>query len=113
MLSNLKQLDISNNRFSGDLPGLARISGLTMFLAQNNQLTVEIPEFDFSNLDQFNVSNNFFKGSIPDTKGKFPASCYLGNPELCGEIVKKKCPLPKRNKRRLQEPRNLDYLVKW
>ncbi|XWS40770.1 hypothetical protein CRYUN_Cryun17cG0024100 [Craigia yunnanensis] len=96
MLSNLKQLDISNNRFSGDLPGLSRISGLTMFLAQNNQLTGVIPEFDFSNLDQFNVSYNFFEGPIPDVKDKFPPSCYLGNPELCGEILQKKCPPSKK-----------------
>ncbi|XVF14132.1 hypothetical protein REPUB_Repub09cG0031000 [Reevesia pubescens] len=103
MLSNLKQLDISNNMFSGDLPGLARISGLTMFLAQNNQLTGEIPEFDFSNLDQFNVSNNFFQGPIPDEKGKFPASCYLGNPELCGEIVQRKCPPSKKKSKGLSK----------
>ncbi|XVE67959.1 hypothetical protein DITRI_Ditri09bG0029800 [Diplodiscus trichospermus] len=96
MLSNLKQLDISNNKFSGNLPGLARISGLTMFLAQNNQLTGEIPPFDFSNLDQFNVSYNLFEGPIPDANGKFPLSCYLGNPDLCGEILQKKCPPSKK-----------------
>ncbi|XVF58107.1 hypothetical protein PTKIN_Ptkin07bG0036100 [Pterospermum kingtungense] len=96
MLSNLKELDISNNRFTGDLPDLARISGLTMFLAQNNQLTGKIPEFDFSNLDQFNVSNNFFEGPIPDADGKFPPSCYLGNPDLCGDVINKTCPPTKR-----------------
>ncbi|KAK8653322.1 hypothetical protein V6N13_127329 [Hibiscus sabdariffa] len=58
MLGNLIQLDISNNRFGGELSGLARISGLQMLLVQNNQLTGEIPGFDFLNLDQFNVSNN-------------------------------------------------------
>ncbi|XVF60352.1 hypothetical protein PTKIN_Ptkin08bG0038100 [Pterospermum kingtungense] len=96
MLGNLKQLDISNNRFSGDLPGLSRISGLKLLYAQSNQLTGKIPEFDFSNLDQFNVSYNFFQGPIPDAIGKFPPSCYLGNPELCGEMLQKKCPPSKK-----------------
>ncbi|XP_039016849.1 probable inactive receptor kinase At2g26730 [Hibiscus syriacus] len=99
MLGNLIQLDISNNRFSGELPGLARISCLQMFLAQNNQLTGEIPEFDFSNLDQFNVSNNNFQGPIPDVSQKFPADCYLNNPGLCGEILHKTCPPSKKKSR--------------
>ncbi|OMP06660.1 hypothetical protein CCACVL1_01483 [Corchorus capsularis] len=96
MLSNLKQLDISNNQFSGDLPGFGRITGLRMFLAQNNQLTGEIPEFDFDNLDQFNVSNNLFKGPIPADANRFPVSCFLGNPGLCGDILQIKCPLKKK-----------------
>ncbi|XVF16463.1 hypothetical protein REPUB_Repub10bG0032900 [Reevesia pubescens] len=103
MLSNLKQLDISNNGFSGDLTGLARISGLTMFLAQNNQFTGEILEFDFSNLAKFNVSNNFFEAPIPDAKGKFPPSCYLGNPELCGDILQEKCPPSKKKSKGLSK----------
>jgi hypothetical protein len=91
MLGNLKRLDISNNKFSGNLPELSRISGLTMFLAQNNQLSGEIPKFDFSNLDQFNVSNNNFSGLIPDGGSSFPASSFLGNPGLCGDPLPSKC----------------------
>ncbi|OMP10655.1 hypothetical protein COLO4_04369 [Corchorus olitorius] len=77
--------------------GFGRITGLKMFLAQNNQLTGEIPEFDFDNLDQFNVSNNLFKGPIPADANRFPASCFLGNPGLCGDILQIKCP-PKKKK---------------
>lgn len=109
MLGNLKQLDISNNRFSGDLPGLSRISGLRMFLAQKNQLTGEIPEFDFSNLVQFNVSNNFLKGPIPDVKDRFPASCFLGNPELCGDILQKPCPREKKKSKGVSKNQILMY----
>ncbi|GMI68415.1 hypothetical protein like AT2G26730 [Hibiscus trionum] len=108
MLGNLIQLDISNNRFGGDLPGLGRISGLQMFLAQNNQLTGEIPDFDFSNLDQFNVSNNNFQGPIPDVNHKFPANCYLDNPGLCGEILQKTCPPSKKKSKGLS---NKDILM--
>ncbi|KAL4653514.1 hypothetical protein ACB092_01G309300 [Castanea dentata] len=91
MLGNLKRLDISRNKFSGDLPELSRISGLTMFLAQDNQLSGQIPKFDFSNLDQFNISNNNFSGPIPDVGGRFSNSSFSGNPELCGKPLSKEC----------------------
>ncbi|KAL4378673.1 hypothetical protein GQ457_02G011670 [Hibiscus cannabinus] len=101
MLGNLIQLDISNNRFGGELPGLARVSSLQMFLAQNNQLKGEIPAFDFSNLDQFNVSNNNFQGPIPDVSQKFHADSYLNNAGLCGEVLQKTCPPPKKKSKGL------------
>lgn len=92
MLSNLKRLDVSYNNFSGALPDLSRISGLTMFLAQYNQFTDKIPQFDFSNLRQFNVSYNDLSGPIPDTHGKFDLSSFFGNPKLCGDPLPNKCP---------------------
>ena len=91
MLGNLKRLDISNNKFSGNLPEVSRISGLTMFLAQNNQLSGEIPKFDFSNLVQFDVSNNNFSGLIPDGGSRFHTSSFLGNPGLRGDPLLQKC----------------------
>ncbi|XP_061349291.1 probable inactive receptor kinase At2g26730 [Gastrolobium bilobum] len=91
MLDNLKSLDISNNKFSGPLPDLSRISGLNVFLAQNNDLSGDIPSFDFSNLDHFNVSFNNFRGLIPDVHGHFLADSFLGNPELCGDPLPKNC----------------------
>lgn len=97
MLNNLKRLDISNNQFSGSLPDLYRISGLKMFLAQNNYLGGTIPAFEFSNFDQFNVSFNNFRGRIPNVHGYFSADSFLGNPELCGDPLPKNCsdkPMP-------------------
>lgn len=91
-LSNLKRLDISTNGFSGQVSGLSRISGLMSFLAENNQLSGPIPDFDFSNLDFFNVSNNNFSGPIPDVKGKFAIDSFSGNPELCGTPLPNACP---------------------
>ncbi|KAF6175960.1 hypothetical protein GIB67_003448 [Kingdonia uniflora] len=91
-LSNLKRLDISNNKFFGKLPNLPKISGLVSFLAQYNDLTGQIPKFDFSNLQLFNISFNNFTGPIPDLKGRFSADSVLGNSALCGEPLLNSCP---------------------
>lgn len=94
-LGNLKRLNISNNDLSGPLPDLSRISGLLTFLAQNNQLTGGIPNFNFSNLFQFNVSNNNFSGPIPgDVNGRFGLDSFSGNKLLCGEPLPNLCPPP-------------------
>lgn len=90
-LNNLKRLDISTNFFYGELPDLQLISGLISFLAENNQLKGQIPDFDFLNLMQFNVSNNNFSGPIPDVKGRFGEDSFLGNPNLCGKPLENSC----------------------
>lgn len=102
-LNNLKRLDISTNNFYGELPDVQLISGLISFLAENNQLKGQIPDFDFLNLMQFNVSNNNFSGPIPDVKGRFGEDSFLGNPNLCGKPLETSClpipsPLPAKNK---------------
>ncbi|XAR51843.1 Non-specific serine/threonine protein kinase [Bertholletia excelsa] len=90
-LNNLKLLDISGNNFSGKLSDLARISGLQELFAQNNQLTGPIPNFDFQNFAQFNVSFNNLVGQIPSGGDIFPASSFMGNPQLCGIPLPNKC----------------------
>ncbi|XP_050224114.1 probable inactive receptor kinase At2g26730 [Mercurialis annua] len=91
-LGNLKRLQISNNSLSGQIIGLSRISGLISFLAENNRLSGEIPEFHFSNLQEFNVANNYFSGPIPDVKSKFISDSFSGNPGLCGNPLPNSCP---------------------
>ena len=90
-LNNLKRLEISDNRFTGDLPSLPRISGLRDFIAQNNLFSGSIPEFDFDNLETFNVSNDNFSGRIPPGGDRFTPTSYLGNPKLCGVPLPNKC----------------------
>ncbi|OAY25900.1 probable inactive receptor kinase At2g26730 [Manihot esculenta] len=92
LLNNLKRSDISNNQFSGGISTMSRISGLTSFLAQDNELTGKIPDFNFSDLQQFNVSNNNFIGQIPDVQGRFGADSFSGNPGLCGKPLLNACP---------------------
>ncbi|KAK4427164.1 putative inactive receptor kinase [Sesamum alatum] len=91
-LSNLKRVDVSDNGFSGGIPDMSRISGLLTFLADNNQLSGEIPKFEFSNLEEFNVSNNNLSGPVPDFGGRFNETSVLGNPRLCGKPLSNACP---------------------
>ncbi|XP_077222874.1 putative inactive receptor kinase At2g26730 [Tasmannia lanceolata] len=93
-LNNLKRLFVFNNNFSGNLPDLPKISGLLSFLAQNNQLTGEIPQFNFENLVAFNVSFNNFSGPVPELGGRFGTNSLIGNSGLCGKLVEKLCPPP-------------------
>ncbi|XAR71187.1 Non-specific serine/threonine protein kinase [Bertholletia excelsa] len=96
-LKYLKGLNISGNNFSGTLANLEQISGLQVLLAENNQLTGQIPSFNFTNFLQFNVSYNNLTGRIPQRGHKFQPRSYYGNPELCGDPLPNKCmpsPLP-------------------
>ncbi|XP_065879738.1 probable inactive receptor kinase At2g26730 [Euphorbia lathyris] len=90
-LTNLQRLDISYNNFSGNVPNISQLAGLDMFLVQYNQLSGRIPNFDLTRFGYFNVSFNDFTGPIPDKLGNFNESSFLGNPGLCGEILKRNC----------------------
>ncbi|KAM7475549.1 hypothetical protein LguiB_022792 [Lonicera macranthoides] len=110
-LRNLKRLDLSNNEFSDEIPNMSRVSGLLTFLAQNNRLSGNISEFDFSNLEDFNVSNNNLSGPIPDVGGRFNASSFLGNLDLCGNPLSNPCPVsPPAGKRSKRSKKNM-YLI--
>ncbi|KAJ1387168.1 Protein kinase domain [Sesbania bispinosa] len=93
-LRNMKRLHVSENYFTGELPNMIHISSLISFLAENNNFTGEIPDFDFSNLEAFNVSNNNLTGLVPDVRGRFHADSFSGNPNLCGKPLSKACPPP-------------------
>ncbi|KAF1891031.1 hypothetical protein Lal_00001167 [Lupinus albus] len=71
-LKNIESLDLSYNQFAGEIP--QSISGLTF-------------------LESFNLSYNNFSGQIPQGPQlqTFDAWSYVGNPELCGVPLTKKC----------------------
>ncbi|CAN4108001.1 unnamed protein product [Withania somnifera] len=84
---NLKNIDLSGNRFDGEIsPSLLTLNSLESLQVQNNKLNGPIPDFNQSTLKVFNVSNNNLSGEIPRTTAlqKFGPSSYLGNKYLCG-----------------------------
>ncbi|KAG9148478.1 hypothetical protein Leryth_025167 [Lithospermum erythrorhizon] len=92
-LSRLKRIDVSNNKFLGQFPEMSRVTGLLTFRAQFNELSGEVPSFDFSSLQEFNVSYNYLSGQIsPDFSKQFDASSFFGNPALCGLPLPNACP---------------------
>ncbi|KAD2806023.1 hypothetical protein R6Q59_028992 [Mikania micrantha] len=97
-LANLVRIDVSSNELSGNLPDLSRNTGLLTFLAQNNRLTGQLPNFNYNQLQYFDVSNNDLSGVVPDETGHFGAKSFAGNPRLCGKELSKACPSKKKHK---------------
>lgn len=74
--SNFRYLNLSFNRFSGEIP----------------------PEFGdgFPSNATIDLSSNNFTGEIPDSSVFLnqDVRSFSGNPELCGQPLKKLCPIP-------------------
>ncbi|XP_016458891.2 pollen receptor-like kinase 4 [Nicotiana tabacum] len=84
---NLKDINLSANRFDGEIShSLLTLNLLESLQVQNNNLNGPIPRFNQSTLIVFNVSYNNLSGEITNTTAllKFGTSSYLGNQELCG-----------------------------
>ncbi|KAL3845215.1 hypothetical protein ACJIZ3_002618 [Penstemon smallii] len=93
-LTELTQLDLSRNNFSGNIPAeLGNLPGLTFLNLSNNLFCGEIPvDLTKLKLDEFDVSNNRLQGEVPlGFNDKAFLSGLLGNPGLCSPELK---PLP-------------------
>ncbi|CAA2976405.1 probable LRR receptor-like serine threonine-kinase IRK [Olea europaea subsp. europaea] len=95
--SSLTSLILSHNKLTGPVPvAIASLSNLEVVDLSFNQLSESLPKelANLSNLVTFNVSYNHMKGELP-VGGFFNTispSSVIGNPSLCGSVVKHSCP---------------------
>ncbi|CAN1287422.1 Pollen receptor-like kinase 6 [Linum perenne] len=94
----LKKLWLADNEFSGLIPtSLAAVSNLVELHLENNRFSGQIPNLELHKLQQFDVSNNRLVGEIPEGLAKFKSTAFGGNPNLCGEVIGKECALPEKD----------------
>ncbi|XP_057768088.1 leucine-rich repeat receptor-like protein kinase PXC2 [Salvia miltiorrhiza] len=95
--SSLTSLVLSRNNLTGPVPGsVTNLSNLEVLDLSFNNLSGSLPKelTNLSHLVSFNVSFNGLEGELP-VGGFFntiPTSSVIGNPSLCGSIVKQSCP---------------------
>uniref|UniRef100_A0A175YI69 Uncharacterized protein n=1 Tax=Daucus carota subsp. sativus TaxID=79200 RepID=A0A175YI69_DAUCS len=84
-------LDLSNNKFSGDVPdSLGNLKGLKLLNLSYNKLSGYIPQSfgDLESIEALDLSNNNISGTIPQSLGKLDQLSVLdvSNNKLSGEI---------------------------
>uniref|UniRef100_A0ACD5Z777 Uncharacterized protein n=1 Tax=Avena sativa TaxID=4498 RepID=A0ACD5Z777_AVESA len=96
-LVELKSLNLSWNSFRGKLPenigALTQVESLDL---SHNDLSGEIPSSlsALTSLSHLNLSYNNLSGKIPtgnQLQTLDPTSIYIGNPDLCGPPLTRKC----------------------
>ncbi|XP_038698972.1 receptor-like protein 15 [Tripterygium wilfordii] len=96
-LSNLRALNLSNNSLSGLIPSsFSKLKQLESLDLSYNNLNGQIPSqlIEVNTLAVFSVAHNNLSGPLPDFKaqfGTFNDSCYEGNPLLCGSPLNNSC----------------------
>ncbi|VAI55558.1 unnamed protein product [Triticum turgidum subsp. durum] len=91
-----KLLDLSNNKFTGQIPeSTCNLTSLQVLDLSNNNLTGAIPAAldSLHFLAAFNVSDNDLEGPIPSGGqfNTFGTSSFDGNTNLCGSILIHRC----------------------
>ncbi|GMH05796.1 hypothetical protein Nepgr_007636 [Nepenthes gracilis] len=92
----VRYLNLSHNNFTGSIPpSLENLNVIESLDLSSNQLTGQIPRelVNLHFLEIFSVANNKLDGAIPHGEqfDSFDNSSYLGNIELCGAPLSKKC----------------------
>ena len=95
-LVGLVSLILSVNNFSGQIPlQIGDLKSLDTLDLSRNHLVGQIPSSltQIDRLNTFNLSNNHLSGKIPMSTQlqSFLPSSYMGNPDLCGDPLQKKC----------------------
>ncbi|XP_057754410.1 receptor-like protein 6 [Arachis stenosperma] len=98
-LNSLLVLNLSNNMFTGSIPSsFGKLSNLEVLDLSLNSLSGNIPQqlTALTFLDFFNVSFNNLSGPIPENGqlSTFDNNSFLGNKDLCGIQLLKKCEDP-------------------
>ncbi|POO00643.1 LRR domain containing protein [Trema orientale] len=117
----VKSIDLSSNKLTGEIPTeITELIGLVSLNLSRNNLSGQIPRKigQLKSLDALDLSRNHLYGKIPwslsevdrlnfldlssnKLSGKIPtgtqlqsfnSSTYMGNPELCGPPLERKCP---------------------
>ncbi|KAJ4835888.1 hypothetical protein Tsubulata_030870, partial [Turnera subulata] len=84
-MNSLKEVYLANNQFVGEIPkSLAALPKLSKLSIEGNQFEGKIPDFK-QDLSLFNAANNHLDGQIPASLAKFDASSFAGNKGLCGK----------------------------
>ncbi|GAV70665.1 LRR_1 domain-containing protein/Pkinase_Tyr domain-containing protein [Cephalotus follicularis] len=88
---NFQFLDLGDNKFSGNFPVfITRFQGLKEVDFSNNMFSGSIPQsLSGLKLEKLNLSHNNFSGMLPFFgKSKFDVEDFEGNPGLCGLPLK-------------------------
>lgn len=84
-MEGLKKVWLSTNNFSGPIPSsLARLSQLMELHLENNRFSGLVPSFEQRSLVSINLSSNNLEGEIPSGLLRFSADAFQGNAGLCG-----------------------------
>ncbi|GAB4851549.1 hypothetical protein Ancab_030952 [Ancistrocladus abbreviatus] len=84
-LHNLKEMDLSHNKFMGDLPSsFATLRNLTKLFLQNNSFTGSVIFLADLQLTDLNIQDNNFSGIIPEHFKTVP-NLWIGGNKFYGE----------------------------